>query len=1638
MMMDCWQCFFGYSLEGFETCELCPDGSKPTSDRTGCEPCPAGTYASEGAEYCAPCGQGRSRTENETLCVDCEPGRYNSDTTSATCTECPGGRYSDTPGSRVCQPCPVGRYYNGTGSNASSVCSQCPGGQTQSSGAYHEDACLQPGTNQSVECIAGKTCSFVFSQGPGLLDTSVHAVKVKEDTCEPDPDTLVTLLDQLEQYQQFTASYGGHGGYGGYGGAPPGSYGGYGGLPGGFFGGTDGGFGGYGGFGFRRLKSGEVVDGFGTSRVWIATNYTVAWTDPISADPGNYKLCWCGGYGFYGFTVPTQVRCVQDSFYDFEVGTLAVAGPYPGQTFSCVRGRVCNGGTLKGLGLTADDQLHLRAGCTLDGAKRFAGVPFWVSAVASDMSGEVDLEFGLNYTVNDQPGSFSLCWCSSKGTPCSTMDLSVDGTSDVYLETFAGMLSLEGPFPGAEVECFLGQYCYVLLDLGGENLLDGDRLTALSQCGDSSFLTGFPSPGYTDATNGGLVFIFDSGNLNTEPGIYRMCWCRPDPDAGVSCDSASDFGTTIGLFLATGPYSGQTAQCELGSECVLSIFQGVSLSTRDSVVAMASCKSQLPAANFPSPLPLFVTIVGAGYGFNLGQLKLEDGVVPEKLELCWCSSRSQDPDPGVPSCSLPWHFGAAGWTLYLVCPPGWYELVGVSKTCQQCPPGYYCAGGWGVSKTACPAGSTSDAGASKVDSCKCRRGYYVDVAVGACMACPAGSFKNSVDRLEECAAQCPAQTTSAAGAASIRECFCDGHTVDVDPNPGVFQCEDLADLSNIYMNGSSLFASSIALVHSFNGSIMVLDASTEELLEEIRSDLSSHIQLSSDTRASFELEVGNVLDWRLDFQILSSDPELADQMHSLLKPAAFAAWIYTEMGATALSLANLTKLTDVEATVLQCPDGLGFPAGSYVTSLADCVCPHGMQPADSSSSGLLGGCTSCPAGTFKSSVKDTSCEACPTGQVPLTTLQQGAVSDAACTCSAGYHVNEDPGPEACLECDSGYFCLGGHHREPCSQSRTTDTSTAGSESECLCDSGTTLNDTGQCEECSPGRLKGDVGNAPCTDCTAGKYSGFGKDTCDDCNPGRFSSVGAASCEACPAGRYSQTSAATSLASCALCSIGTWSNDTGADTDTACRVCPGGTTTEETGSTDSSACVRPYPDQARTCVSGRVCAVDGLEGHGLRAGHRMGIASASCLAAKVAVPGIVDDGISKISAAGSRYVWGDLPADFTPSGGFYNLCWCANMEQLVCTDLNANYLTQAGQLLVAGPSDNFFECVRGRDCVGLLPFSGFELVAADLVSVRRDACGTTAVAEISSANTEGIGNLSDLQRQESTTSLTLGFGVSDDVSSYYLSIDVDDSGYFLCWCASGRGAENACTSPEEFIVYAGRLRVVGPRTNQESGCSVGQPCSVLGIQGAGMEVGDRLMVLSDCGRGIALLGFPSSGIMETSNAQDFAFVGNSSDVLLSTPGIFRLCFCRPWPSAGETCERPKSFQAKVGLMTASGPFDQIAVCSTGSSCTLLMSGIGLLAGDQVLIVYGECGQPAGVGVRGFPQLEYSVPVVDGSNGLEASLGELPAEAMAGDYKICWCPANAQCGDFSVFRAPGGTLRIDCPPGSYAIGPATGQG
>ena len=727
----------------------------------------------------------------------------------------------------------------------------------------------------------------------------------------------------------------------------------------------------------RSLQSDTtVVTGFGTDGKSETGSTSYSWTGNLQAQPGNYRVCWCSGLGDFS-------GCGNEFLYQHDVGSIMVTGPNSGQAFFCTKGQSCiNQGPILGVGLRAEDQIWVRTGCELSYARAYAaGTDIAVQANVSGATGQgdaTDLYISLNLIFQGVPipaGDVAICWCSSLGQNCSDMDLTPGSTSSVYLEVTVGTFTIEGPGTGAEIGCYLGQVCRPQLPRdGAKNLKPNDALSAMESCGDGNFLPGLPYEGIATTSDGyNFEFLNSSGSpyVATYPGYFRLCWCRPSNY--LNCDQPSDFTVAAGLFVAQGPYSGQTHACNLGSQCIVSSteLRGVGLESGDKLMPMVSCDPLLgPSRNFPA-VPVVGQVAGSNHYFDLGELGL-NGTRTEVLELCWCS--------GGWTCEGA-QYRQVAMTLYVNCPPGWYELQdATSETsgslCQECPVGYYCPGGLSAPLTSCPVGSISPRGAASSAQCFCRGGFYWVQSLGACLACPVGFYKDHTGRDTECSLPCPDGTSSSGGAANVWECSCKGDTIDTESGLETFQCTDLGQLS---LNSSEnvSFAATEANVSLFNLSLLVTDASSDTLLADIMDRLSQFLDISN-LRASLESSVRlETSSWYVDVKAWSSDAGIATQLQHKFDSLPFETWISSEMTGTALDSAALVSRSEVEIFLLQCPSGLGLREGRHIIDVNDCMCPHGKQPAVSGGTGLAWGCVSCPIGSYKSSIGDTPCVSCP-------------------------------------------------------------------------------------------------------------------------------------------------------------------------------------------------------------------------------------------------------------------------------------------------------------------------------------------------------------------------------------------------------------------------------------------------------------------------------------------------------------------------------------------------------------------------------------------------------------------------------------------------------------------------------------
>ena len=841
-----------------------------------------------------------------------------------------------------------------------------------------------------------------------------------------------------------------------------------------------------------------------------------------------------------------------------------------------------------------------------------------------------------------------------------------------------------------------------------------------------------------------------------------------------------------GFLVAQGPFPDQSFQCYVGAPCIIDGLQGAKLTQDDMLLPLQSCGTSLTASLFPDPHP----ILAAFKSFNESNETFFDlgslaaGASPETLQLCWC--------PRTANCSTVEDFRATAMRLDVVCPPGTYELVGRTTQCHECPPGYFCPGGQAAQAAElrqCAHGSTSARRSSSEQACQCRPGYSWDTLSSSCLPCLIGSYKNFIGNFA--CQSCPVGTTTAStGAVGDHECFCANSRFGLHSAPDAFNCTDQQSLPFLSATSGILYARTQVDAHVFSGSFEQTGGTAS--LDAFRNALASHLGLNGLLRASLTLSVTtNSSNDGLDYEVTTSEAQLAAELRAKFDQEVFSAWVFTQHGDTAWASAGVAHQGDVQEQLLVCPDGLAFPPGP-VGGQADCLCPQGMEAAAEAA-----GCQECPLGQFKAAVGNTSCTSCSFG---LTTLQAGAVSSTACTCTAGY-VSTTPGdPASCEACGYGFFCHGGDHREACPPSTSTLGQAAGSIADCVC--------------------------------ATGHFGNLGSVLCEECPAGRFKdSIGTDECQPCP--------------------IGTWSNISGANSSAACASCEDlvvGSTTKSNASSTEELCIRPHDEQSFNCTSGALCEVH-LDGFHLQDRHRLLLANADCKSNKKAgVSGVANEGISEAASNnGSRYTWNGLPNNFVPDGGVYYLCWCVNMNGLVCADA-VDFQISAGQLHVIGPFGNQkFRCVRGQDCTNL-HVQGVGLSQGHLVAVR-NGCGTERTLQLSPANQNGSGIF-----LEGISALALSFGSSQTGIDHGVSLDESSEGYDLCWCGVW-----PC-SFQDFVVAFGKLIVEGPRANQQVNCAAGQPCELSDIQGQ-LRPGDSIMVLAACGLGSAIEGFPGGGKAE---------------------------------------------------------------------------------------------------------------------------------------------------------------------------------
>ena len=305
---------------------------------------------------------------------------------------------------------------------------------------------------------------------------------------------------------------------------------------------------------------------------------------------------------------------------------------------------------------------------------------------------------------------------------------------------------------------------------------------------------------------------------------------------------------------------------------------------------------------------------------------------------------------------------------------------------------------------------------------------------------------------------------------------------------------------------------------------------------------------------------------------------------------------------------------------------IACPAGSITEQIAadsvsDCRCNVGFTGPDG------GPCSTCAAGSYKSTVGSAVCTTCPAGtQARINYQSYQIIYDTYCyyfstsfeiysveqcaeacnaedSCPAFYYTPDSESP-SCTLCsdlqqsnhylydyylkdgepaDGCYACPVGKYNTDAIECldcpENSFTLTTGSTS-CKCDVGFTGADGGSaisCSQCAAGKYKDTIGSATCSNCNSGHVSNAASSACIECEAGKYEENDA--CVNC--GAYSNSVAGSTTCFCnagasgpdgglcSLCATGKYKNTPGSS---ACVECQNYKVALTTGRTICQSCV----------------------------------------------------------------------------------------------------------------------------------------------------------------------------------------------------------------------------------------------------------------------------------------------------------------------------------------------------------------------------------------------------------------------------------------------------------------------------------
>ena len=443
-------------------------------------------------------------------------------------------------------------------------------------------------------------------------------------------------------------------------------------------------------------------------------------------------------------------------------------------------------------------------------------------------------------------------------------------------------------------------------------------------------------------------------------------------------------------------------------------------------------------------------------------------------------------------------------------------------------------------------------------------------------------------------------------------------------------------------------------------------------------------------------------------------------------------------------------------------------------------------------------------------------------------------------------------------------------------------------------------------------------------------------------------------------------------------------------------------------------------QDRTCISGRTCVVEGVQGQDLSDMDEFLIQD-SCGSDQVAEYLVKMGSHVEVTASGAVVHWGTSP--HTAPGGVYKLCWCTNRPShgnLSTVDLCAtpsSFVSSVGNLALRGPAPLSQDrtCISGKTCKVTGIQGHLFSFGQDAVMVL-DTCaklGSSAYAIQASLESGGV-------------------------LKFEPQIQLYGGTYRLCWCGkmpdvpvtglnqswmTNMSNLTSCQRPEEFQTDFGTLHIAGPRPAEtDLTCVSGRACYVWHQHGhfVNEQTPGNALILDTCGAPMISLTRHYAPANVTEPHAAFA--------LMDVPvhgGHFRLCWCE-----GD-CSSAQAYTLDVGRIWLVGPSstDQHRTCISGRMCQIRdILGVGLSSADRAMVMdtCGAASHISGVSSAGMSNMFAN------STSFVWSI----TSANGGQYRLCWC---TQGDSVALSRTPVSPSFVAVPncSDSLAFGQQFGQ-